>query len=232
MTILSFATKSYLQAYERMIPSWLDKAEEIVVYTDGHQFPEYPNVRQIPLAGLGKDNREDAFADKILIIDEYFKDNPAENVAYLDMDCFVFEKFDEVFEHDFDIAGTKWDVLVGGKMRFNAGVIFFKKGEGVRVFIEDWKRKSLELKSKNTYLYEQTALEELLNDSHTGQKLYKMKPLPQNIYNNRGDDNRRWKAHLSKTKAKIIHFKAGRWMDERLIAEMLQSVKKGWSLPN
>lgn len=164
---------------------------------------------------------ENLYANKVFVFGDHAKKH-SRNFVFLDGDAFIINKFDELFEKNFDIGVTlrrknEVDIRFGNCNALNSGVIFFFGGEKNKKFIELWMKK---MNNINERYIEQTALSRMLlevnQDIFTGD--YKsaslhsdnekiiIKTLPCEIYNYNWIEEGVDFEHV-----KILHFKCGRY---------------------
>lgn len=109
-------------------------------------------------------NKENLLLNKIFCFEHYIN-NFGNNFIFLDGDAFIINKFDELFNIDFDIGITlrrkdKIKLYFGECAALNTGVIFFLGGlVKNKNFIESWKKEALDT---GEHLIEQTSLSRLM----------------------------------------------------------------------
>lgn len=215
MKIITFCSKNYENVLRLMISSWL-KHYAATVYTDEKLDID---VNQVNISEGIKDWR-DGTIHKIKAIKAQIESSK-EDFAFLDSDCFVNDRFDEVFKENFNI-GVTGDVI-------NAGVLFFKFAPRLNSLIDEWMDSS-------------TKSEGILSEQHSLQKMhqkYRFTVFPQSKYNCyigfrepfcKHKEKIKW-IELIKNKPKIIHFQGAGHFDRfddlpKMIDIYLNNAKK------
>jgi hypothetical protein len=161
-----------------------------------------PIVYDLGGLGIGKEHKvsnsdlkKDGFIPclfKIEVIQRSILDGFME-LAWLDSDCVLKHRIDEVWEDEYDIGVTPrpdWEYeQYPNSGRINSGVLFLKGNKYLWEFLLGWKTLAHQINS------EQMALNRLL-ESEIVQEL-KIKEFPSLVYN----------SYHSTSQAKIVHYK-------------------------
>lgn len=194
MEIVTYCSKNYEKVLEKMLPSWLALGSRVVVYTDsGLEL----NVEQIRIGPQESGWR----ANTIRKIEAIGKHAEADvDFTFLDSDCFVGERFEEVFNEDFSFG------ITGDEFSINSGVIFIKRSKENRKLISEWLSRAAADGHSHS---EQNSLSELYKE-----RRFSIKMFPKSKYNCyvgfktpfcEESDAKDW-LRLVRSKPKIIHF--------------------------
>ena len=138
----------------------------------------------------------------LIIQDALQKVNVNDMVLWLDADAIIWDRVDEVYSNNFDIAVTvrkKKDKE--NSLPINAGVVFVKKTSNTDILMDKW------ITACNTGISDQVELNRLLNvvSNDIGNVVVRnnlrIKVLPCDIYNN-------FYFKKNQNHAKIIHYKS------------------------
>jgi len=225
--IIGFCSENYRGCYNFSIESWLaTNARKIYVYTDGWTDDtrngriEFINISQ-------KDTEWVVNTGKKVdcMLDYWNREGTLDNFCFLDMDNYVVSDLAEVFDMIETIGLTRIYTRTT-----SAGNVFFIKNEISKKFLDDWSIKQEEHKQSKDWTghhgtaYDQWSLHELTAKDlniHNNEKVtvnqYKITSLVNEIWNCEHDDIDLWCRMISQNKSKLLHFKMGRWSDERLV---------------
>ena len=125
-----------------------------------------------------------------------------EYLLWIDSDCTIEEKIDEIFTSDYDVGVTRRDEAEVYRYRnnpkvgeINSGVIFFRRSVRLDSFLEQWEGRA------RFHNLEQQALNELVANGLPG---VRFKKFPCRVYNNFYFDSQ------NTERVKVIHYKGGR----------------------
>jgi len=136
--ILSFCSRNYLDAFNFSIDSWLKtSADKIVIYTDFDLKADSEKIKIVKYFNPSKDWLVNV-GRKVSVSAHYCKHNDSEQVAFLDMDCYVVNDFGEVFSDDYDLAVTRFFSKRADTI--TSGVWFTHLNKQVVSFMEEWGR--------------------------------------------------------------------------------------------
>jgi len=155
---------------------------------------------------------------KILTVRKAIKENPGENLAYLDTDVYMTAHIDEVFENPQDVICTRMVHRKRGYAEVNAGVFFMKANERSLKFCDEWIKLEKELGGK---LAEQRAFNYLCYLGYDGKAEWTVGNVSEEVYNFERD-GQEFFPDLQAKKPKLIHLKTKRWEDK----ESLKAVEK------
>ena len=131
-------------------------------------------------------------------------------LMWIDADCHLEAKIDEIFTDDYDVGVTERDPWEVNKYRnnpkvgaINTGVIFFRRSDRLADFLDRWELRAM------VHNLEQQGLNELVANGLPG---LRFKKFPCRIYNNYYFDS----GNTKEQPKKIIHYKGGRQV--RLLA--------------
>jgi len=207
MHIITHCTKSFEAVIRTVASSWTSHyANSIFVYTDSRLNLD-DRITQFKI-GQPSDEREVNQFRKILSIEHHLKTHERE-FTFLDADCLIMSKFDEVFEHDFTIGVTRFADQHSYPC-LNSGVLFFKPKTSTDQLIQEWKGLAKQ-PCENTKM----AVQESLHATCSSGK-YDVKNFPKEIYNafvpyptpfSREVDELQWiQLAQQEPKPKIVHF--------------------------
>lgn len=194
MEIITYCSKNYESLLKKLLPSWKNFCNDIIVYTDSNL---EINANQIKISSQQKNWRCNTIKKVEAIQIHAEKVN---EFVFLDSDCFVGLEFSEVFKENFTVGVTGEGAVI------NSGVMFFKNSRQNKSFFEEWA--SL-VKYDNGLHSEQDSLNKIYST-----KKFSMKMFPKSKYNAYVGfktpfceelDRREW-VKLIKSKPKIVHF--------------------------
>lgn len=203
MKIISALYDNPIKPYKEMAANMVKSLERLGYEDiDLRALNTNPNIMERPKDGFYMP----VFMEKLPGI-RLMMDQTQEDLFWIDVDCLVRERFDEMTE-DCDMCFTirrPWTLSVN-KNTFdsylNAGVFFLKNNDAVRWFLEGW----IENNKKAQYGDQQSLAEMLLKvDVLTVPKTFeafgcRIKTVPCDIYNHFYFDG-------AEKQAKILHFK-------------------------
>ena len=225
--IIGFCSENYKACYDFSIQSWLaTNARKIYIYTDGWSDDtqdgrvEFINISQKDIEWVVNTGKK---VDCML--DYWNREGTLDNFCFLDMDNYVVSDLAEVFDMIETIGLTRIYTRTT-----SAGNVFFTKNEISKKFLDEWYIKQKEWKESKDWTghhgtaYDQWSLHELTAKDlniHNNEKVtvnqYKITSLVNEIWNCEHDDIDLWCRMISQNKSKLLHFKMGRWSDERLV---------------
>lgn len=205
MQLITYCSKNFEDVLATMIPSWISHyGHNIYIYTDCHL--NLPNtVNQFIITEENNDRRTNLFR-KIIAIDHHLM-VCQQHFSFIDADCLVLSRFDEVFEHDFELGVTRFEPT--SKM-LSSGVLFFKPNQSLYELVTRWKQQTRELwKNSEIETCQQITLHKICLN-----KIFRVMNFPKDVYNafipfknpfSIEKDEMQWK-ELAKQTPKIVHF--------------------------
>ncbi len=210
MIICSYIGKNYSDCLKLTLPTW--KADKILIYSDTDDF----GIKMFEPT----EDRIESWHRKILIITRTLKENPGENILYLDGDVLMKESPEEVFKLPFDVIATRM-VIRPERPQFqevNAGVSFWKSNERTIKFCEEWLKLEEELKKDLTIPYaEQRAFNTLIYKGYDGLAEWTCSNVSENIYNGERDCDKQFVEMVNKYNPKLIHLKGRKWENKFIL---------------
>ncbi len=206
--VLSVCTGDYGEAFEKLVPSWVGKGGDVIVYTDKPYSVVGVEIRDTLST---PENWIDAVGCKAKVVQEFIKEDKYDRILFTDMDCYIRQGFEEIWNHDFDIA-------VSSKAHAKAdsiacGTYFARNNSAFKRFVGEWVELQEEYKELGVGVqprkqaYDQYSFTALLYRDWLKVHYYDGK-----IYNNRRmlyNSVSEWqKGALN---AKIIHFAGDYW---------------------
>jgi hypothetical protein len=173
-----------------------------------HHMPEAEKIyvrTEAPTVISGSTEHKAANTHKLKIWSEKMWESNNTNFIFMDIDTFLRDDISDAFNLDFDIAytGSSKDLFP-----FNLGVMFIRKNERTRKFLEKWAE-------VNNEMYRNRKFHKPYEDKYAGinqaafgwmlenyEEKIKLRVLPPDIYN--CSNNRQWRKHK---RAKVIHVK-------------------------
>jgi hypothetical protein len=217
-TIFTLCTHNYKDAFDFFLPTWVkfDTIESIYVYTDFEYTHEDPKVKVINFIKK-TDNWLDAVGLRAVILSDFLKKETTNNIAFVDIDCYIREDISEIFDNQFDIAVTRMNVK---NTTASAGIWFARKGTAINKFSKNWHDLQIRFKKMRLGIveykqsYSQKSFSKIVHDQYKINRPYmKVLPISVDIYNCEDSDNSKWIDKILKNNSKVIHFKGRRWRD-------------------
>ena len=217
--IINYTGWNYKKCLDITLPTWQGKKS---IYSDSDEFgiklfqplEEEKNVAN----RFASEMFNESCRRKILTVRNAIKENPGENLAYLDTDVYMTAPIDEVFENPQDVICTRMVHRKRGYAEVNAGIFFMKANERSLKFCDEWLKMEEALGGK---LPEQKAFNYLCFKGYDRQAEWTVGNVSEEVYNFERD-GQEFIPDLQAKKPKLIHLKTKRWEDK----ESLQAVGK------
>jgi lipopolysaccharide biosynthesis glycosyltransferase len=210
MIICSYIGRNFSDCMKLTLPTW--KADKILIYSDTDDFG-------IKMFEPSEDPIE-SWHRKILIIQRTLKENPNENVLYLDGDVLMKGDVSEVFKNPADVIATRMVIRPDRPYykEVNAGVSFWKSNERTLKFCEEWLKLEAELRKDPTIPYaEQRAFNTLIYKGYDGLAEWTCSNVSENVFNFERDDDKQFVNHYKEYNPKLIHLKQGKWKNQFIL---------------
>lgn len=214
--IVAYCSENYKSILRFVVPSWLhDDVQEVHVYTDDWAIPfSDSRIELITLFDKSTDVGVHC-SRKAKALQHFCKKHPkTKNIILLDIDCYVIGELLTVFDNDFDIAPTIYDVPHRRRLNnVSSGVLFLKNNMKTRQFIDEWVKRQ-DGDREQTRCRDQRQLSKLLKKNGLNLNLYCLDykifnwhPMTANI-----GHIKQWKDKICHD-CKILHFAFGLWND-------------------
>jgi len=225
-----------MDAYTQHIPSWLNNtsAERVVVYTDSDKIKIMPlNSKVIVRKEFNKcNNWVTNVGRKTKCILDYLDTDPAEYIAFIEVDCYILDDFKELFKPDVDISITRlFSQESYTHATITCGVWFAKVSENLYTFMKEWH--DLSRKYKNLGIgvtpkliaYDQLSFTDLIRPAFANKTL-QVNSIDERIYNFERSRDNEWIEKIEEILPKIIHFKGQRFRDTDFVNKILDAASK------
>ncbi len=212
-TILSMCSGDYGEAFKELIPSWVNNAEadNVIIYSDKNY--DVPGVEIRPNL-FTPQNWVDAVGMKADVIQGFLKEWNGDRLLFTDMDCYIRQPFEEIWDEDFDISVS--ERASDSADSIACGTFFAKNTESFRRFVDEWVYWQKKYKERGVGIkphrqaYDQYSFTDLLDKDWLKVHYYDGK-----VYNNRrmlygGISS--WQEDC--LNAKIIHFAGDYWRNK------------------
>tara|TARA_E500000305_G_scaffold94884_2_gene84031 strand:+ start:1493 stop:2983 length:1491 start_codon:yes stop_codon:yes gene_type:complete len=229
--ILGFCSENYKDCFDFSIKSWLStNARKIYIYTDGWtDDTQDDRIKFIDITEKDSNWINNVGKKLDCIIDYWDREDSIDNFCFLDVDNYITSDISEIFEINKTIALTRIDLP---HKTVSAGNVFFNKNKISKKFLFDWKKLQDKHKIEKSWdknhwgvAYDQTSLHELTWADIKGNNEYKITSLDSKIYNCEHNSNHFWVEKIKESKSKILHFKAKKWQDEKLVQEIKKIIE-------
>ncbi len=234
--IVTYCSKSYIDAFDAHIRSWLNNtsAKHIYIYTDTdiNKF-KINNSRVIVKKFHNRcDDWIESVGRKTECILDYLQNSKSKYFAFIEMDCYIVSNFEEVFREDIDISITR---LFSKERYTNAtitcGVWFTRIDDPVIDFMKEWHRLSNLYKlngigvCENMIAYDQLSFTDLIRPMYVD-KTMKIVALDENIYNCEHSNRDLMTQQIEDQTPKIIHMKGRRFRNKKFV-KMIHDTLEG-----
>jgi hypothetical protein len=210
LILTTYIGKNYNECLKITLQTW--KADKILIYSDTEDF----GIRMFEPT----EDRIESWHRKILIITRALKENPGEDILYLDGDVMMKSSPEEVFKLPFDVIATRMVVRPERPQyqEVNAGVSFWKSNERTLKFCEEWLKLEEELKKDLIIPYaEQRAFNTLIYKGYDGLAEWTSSNVSENVWNFERDDDKQFVNHYKEFKPKLIHLKGRKWQNQFIL---------------
>jgi hypothetical protein len=228
--IVTFCSENYGDALDFALPSWLTKAnaDKIVIYTDGKVGGKWKSAGKIEFREEydPSDDWHVWALRKPDVVRKYIKSKKDDNVFLLtDLDCYALGSWK--IKMNGWLGVMRWDKTIDDPSPKRAVSVFYGRVcENMKRFTNDWIGMTQELSQSHVHTpgtqgFDQVAFQiavELYSKSYKG-----IFPVNENIYSSENDSLEKWEYLITKyrKKVKCLHFKGGRWRDQKLVDKML-----------
>ena len=139
-SILTICTRNYRDAYSFSIASWLaTRAKNVFIYTDDPTWKSSNRrVQIIPFFPKSADWLINVGRKPTAALDLLDAQPLAENVVFLDIDCYIRHEFGRLFKQDFDFLATQ--IESHRTKCVSSGVWLFRNSEKARAVLQEWQR--------------------------------------------------------------------------------------------
>jgi len=224
--ILGFCSENYTDCYKFSIESWLaTNARKIYIYTDGWE-GDTKDGRIVFVNITQKDTNWINNVGKKLdcILDYWEREDSIDNFCFLDVDNYITSDISEVFETIKTIGLTRIDLP---HKTVSAGNVFLIKNNLSKKFLHEWKALQESHRESQNWpkdhwgvAYDQTSLHELTWNDINNTNEYQITSLVSKIWNCEHNIDKHWLDKIKTNKCKILHFKAHKWKDKKLVDEI------------
>lgn len=222
-SIITLCTKNYRQAYEFVIDSWLrTDVEKIHVYTDDVEWESDNDRIEIIFYFKPCDDWITNVGKKVISCISANQLTIADNIIFIDIDCYITAELGDVFNNEFNFAVTR---LNEDSLDASTGIFFFRNNDKARRFFLDWQADQETARKKNRGVkewcsaYEQIAFSELIRKRRDNGELEVMS-LNADWYNRKTRTALIKHDALRDPRLKVLHFYGASFKDSECIKEV------------